>query len=112
MIDFIPSAHALADDVRASVRANLHHLDDRARVVAADARRYGRTLGARSRAAGGALLTHARGYVDRVGGAIEGYVGNKIKARVKPPIVAALVLAGLAVGVAVVAVVVARRRRA
>lgn len=102
---------SITDDVRAAVRTNLHQLGTRARDVATDARGYGLQLGQRARAAGDELLTHARTYVDRVGGAIEGYVGDKIKARVKPPIVAALVLAGLAVGVAVVAVIVARRRR-
>lgn len=105
-----PGARAL-DDVRATVRTNLHQLGDRARDVATDVRGYGHQLGQRARAAGDELITRARSYVDRVGGAVESYVGKKIEARVKPPIVAALVLAGLAVGVAVVAVVVARRRR-
>jgi len=41
---------------------------------------------------------------DRIGTAAEAYVGAKIERRVKPPIVAALVLAGVALAVAVVAV--------
>lgn len=45
----------------------------------------------------------ARRTLDRVGTAAESYVGDKIKRKVKPPIVAALLAAGVAVVVAVVA---------
>jgi hypothetical protein len=41
---------------------------------------------------------------DRVGAAAESYVGEKVKRRVKPPIVVALVAAGVALIVAIVAV--------
>ena len=46
----------------------------------------------------------ARRTLDRVGAAAESYVGDKIKRRVQPPIVAALVAAGIAMVVALVAV--------
>ncbi len=42
---------------------------------------------------------------DRVSGAAERYVGEKLKRRVKPPIVIALTLAGVALAVAIVAMV-------
>ena len=42
----------------------------------------------------------ARRTFDRVGAAAESYVGEKIKRKVKPPIVAALALAGVALVVA------------
>ena len=41
--------------------------------------------------------------LDRVGTAAETYVGAKIKRRVKPPIVVALIVAGVALVVALVA---------
>lgn len=44
----------------------------------------------------------ARRTLDRVGTAAESYVGAKIKRRVKPPILAALALAGVALAVALV----------
>ena len=42
--------------------------------------------------------------LDRVGAAAESYVGEKIKRRVQPPIVVALVAAGIALAVALAAV--------
>ncbi len=47
----------------------------------------------------------ARRTLDRVGTAAESYVGDKIKRKVKPPIVAALLVAGVAVVIAIVALV-------
>jgi hypothetical protein len=47
----------------------------------------------------------ARRTLDRVGTAAESYVGDRIKRRVKPPIVAALLAAGVAVVVSIVALV-------
>lgn len=46
----------------------------------------------------------ARRTFDRVGTAAESYVGTKIKRRVKPPIVAALAAAGVALAIALIAV--------
>ncbi len=46
----------------------------------------------------------ARHTFDRIGTAAESYVGGKIERRVKPPIVAALLAAGVALAVALVAV--------
>lgn len=47
----------------------------------------------------------ARRSLDRVSDAAERYVGAKIKRRVKPPIVMALAVAGVALAVALIAVV-------
>ncbi len=44
----------------------------------------------------------ARRTLDRVGTAAESYVGDKIKRRVKPPIVLALIAAGVALAIALV----------
>ena len=47
----------------------------------------------------------ARGFIGRVGDRIESYMGTKIKRRVKPPIVLAIVVAALALAAAVVALI-------
>lgn len=47
----------------------------------------------------------ARRTFDRIGTAAEAYVGKKIERKVKPPIVAALLAAGVAVVVAIIALV-------
>jgi len=56
-----------------------------------------------------ASAARARGYADRLGAVAEDYVGAKIKRRVKPPIVVALVVASAALVVALVAVATRRR---
>ncbi len=52
----------------------------------------------------GRLRDTAGQALDRLGTYAESYVATKIKRRVKPPIVVALVLAGVALAVALVAV--------
>lgn len=51
------------------------------------------------------VVPAARGVIGRVGDRIESFIGPKIKRRVKPPIVIAIVVAGLALAAAVVALI-------
>lgn len=51
----------------------------------------------------GRVAPAARGLVRRLGGRLESFVSAKIKRRIKPPIMLALVLAGLALAAATVA---------
>ena len=100
--------------------ADLHAVADRAAQVGADARADAAQARARTRAVvreaydhahqvATATAARARTYADRLGAVAEDYVGAKIKRRVKPPIVVALVVAGAALVVALVAVATRRR---
>ena len=51
------------------------------------------------------VVPAARGVVSRIGDRIESFMGAKIKRRVKPPIVLAIVVASLALAAAVVALI-------
>ena len=87
-----------AAQVAADARAALGQSIDRARTVATNVTARGR-----------AAVAHAGGYVRHLGDLAERYVGAKIKRRVKPPIVLALVVAGVALVVAVAAIATRRR---
>jgi hypothetical protein len=78
----------------------------RARVAAGQAVER---VGAGATAAASSAATAARAYADRLGHLAEDYVGTKIKRRVQPPIVVALVVAGAALVVALIAVATRRR---
>lgn len=95
---------------RDTVRANLHQVSEDARAAASDGRAYVHRVGQRARSLAGDAVTRARAVASRAGALAESYVGDKIKRRVKPPIVTALVIAGVALAVAVVAVAIARQR--
>ncbi len=91
------SARIFAERARAVVRAHVRqvgtaagHLADRARATA------------------GQVADHARAYAGRLGAVAERYVGDKIKRRVQPPIVTALVIAGAALALAIIAVAIRR----
>ena len=98
----LDGAAARAAQVAADARAALGHPIDRARTVAHD-------VTSRTRAAARAAVAHASGYARHLGDLAERYVGAKIKRRVKPPIVLALVVAGVALVVAVAAIATRRR---
>ena len=51
------------------------------------------------------VVPAVRGIVGRFGDRVESFVGTKIKRRVKPPIVLAIVVAGLALAAAVIALI-------
>lgn len=115
-----PSDSSPSLDPRNLDLADLHHVADRAAEVGAVARDVAAQARARTRAVvrdafdqarqvATATAARARTYADRLGAVAEGYVGAKIKRRVKPPIVVALVVAGAALVVALVAVATRRR---
>ncbi len=95
---------------RDTVRANLHQFSEDAHAAAADGRAYVHRVGQRARSLAGDAVSRARAVAARAGAFAESYVGEKIKRRVKPPIVTALVIAGVALAVAVAAVAIARQR--
>jgi hypothetical protein len=95
---------------RDTVRANLLQVSEDAHAAAADGRAYVHRVGQRARSLAGDAVSRARAVASRAGALAESYVGDKIKRRVKPPIVTALVIAGVALAVAVVAVAIARQR--
>lgn len=96
--------------------ADLRRVADRAEQVGADARMAAgrarvvvREAFDHAREVATATAARAGAYADQLGAVAEDYVGAKIKRRVKPPIVVALVVAGAALVVALVAVATRRR---
>lgn len=89
------SARELLRDAEDTIRQHVRKLDDRARTTATSAARaltatIGRTVAAPLR---------------RLGDVAERYVGAKIKRRVKPPILLALALGGVALAVALLVLI-------
>ena len=81
-------------------------------VVRAHVRQLGGHAGraaARVRATVGQIADKARTYVGCLGSVAERYIGAKVTQRVRPPVLVALLLAGAALVVAIVAVVVRRK---
>ncbi|MBK9032131.1 MAG: hypothetical protein IPL61_12565 [Myxococcales bacterium] len=97
-IPTLKASHLFTAHARDVVRAHVRELGGHAGRVAA-----------RVRTTVGQVAGQARAYAGRLGAVAERYIGAKVAQRVRPPILAALVLAGAALAVAIVAVVVRRK---
>ena len=93
-IPTLESAHLFAAHARDVVRANVRRLGGHAGRVAA-----------RVQTTVAQVADQTRAYAGRVGAAAERYLGARVTQRVRAPLLAAVILAGAALVVAIVAVV-------